>query len=207
MIGNNVIIGYSGHSYVILEILLNSGVMVDFYCDRVKKQNNPYNLNFLGNEENSDVLQKILHSKVYLGIGNNNQREKVCLHLLNHKIYVASAIHNSSIVASTVIINEGTVIMPGAVVQAMTLLGKGVICNTAAVIEHECKIGDFCHIAPGAVLAGNVSLGERAFVGANSVIKEGVSVGNDVIIGAGSVVIRDIPDNSVVAGNPSKSIR
>lgn len=207
MNAENVIIGYSGHSYVILEILLSRGIKVDFYCDHVEKQNNPYKLNFLGNEESPDVLGKLLNSKVYLGIGNNIFRERVCLHLINHNIIVASVVHSSSIVASTATFNEGTVIMPGAVIQAMTSIGKGVICNTAAVIEHECKIGDFCHIAPGAVLAGNVSLGDRTFVGANSVIKEGVRIGNDVVIGAGSVVIRDLNDNFVVAGNPAKSIR
>ncbi len=202
-----VIIGYSGHSYVILDILLKRGVQVKFYCDRVEKQSNPYHLVYLGNEESPDVITKLFNSSVYLGIGNNIHRERACLHLLSNNIRVESAVHNSSIIASTAVINKGTVIMPGAIIQSMALLGKGVICNTASVIEHECKLGDFCHVAPGAVLAGNVSLGDRTFVGANSVIKEGISVGKDVVIGAGSVVIRDLPDNSIVAGNPSKSIR
>lgn len=35
----------------------------------------------------------------------------------------------------------------------------------------------------------------------------GISIGNNVIIGAGAVVIKDIPDNVVVAGNPAKIIR
>lgn len=40
----------------------------------------------------------------------------------------------------------------------------------------------------------------------NSIILKGVRVGNNVIIGAGSLVNKDIPDNSVVAGNPAKVI-
>ena len=35
----------------------------------------------------------------------------------------------------------------------------------------------------------------------------GVKIGNNVIIGAGSVVVKDVPDNCVVAGNPAKIIK
>lgn len=42
---------------------------------------------------------------------------------------------------------------------------------------------------------------------ATLVIIGGVNVGNNVIVGAGSVVVKDIPDNCVVAGNPARIIR
>lgn len=34
----------------------------------------------------------------------------------------------------------------------------------------------------------------------------GITIGDNVTIGAGAIVIRDIPDNAVVAGNPAKII-
>ena len=34
-----------------------------------------------------------------------------------------------------------------------------------------------------------------------------LSIGNNVIIGAGSVVVKDIPDNVIVAGNPAKVLK
>jgi len=52
----------------------------------------------------------------------------------------------------------------------------------------------------------NVRIGNRVFIGAGSIIMPGVTIGNDVVIGAGSVVTKDIPDNSVFAGNPAKFI-
>jgi len=53
-------------------------------------------------------------------------------------------------------------------------------------------------------LAGNVHVGEFSFFGANAVIREGVKIGKNVLVGAGSVVIKDVPDNQIVVGNPAK---
>lgn len=47
-------------------------------------------------------------------------------------------------------------------------------------------------------------IGDNVFLGANATILPGVKVGNNSIIGAGSVVTKDVPTNTVVAGNPAK---
>jgi maltose O-acetyltransferase len=46
-------------------------------------------------------------------------------------------------------------------------------------------------------------IGSGVRIGSNSTILP-VSIGNNSIIGAGSVVTKDIPENSVVYGNPAK---
>lgn len=53
---------------------------------------------------------------------------------------------------------------------------------------------------------GCVNIGNNVFIGAESVILPGVTIGNNVIVGANSTVTHDIPDNTVVAGTPSKVI-
>ena len=42
------IVGYSGHAYVIIDILLSAGRMVIAYCDQEEKTNNPFHLMYLG---------------------------------------------------------------------------------------------------------------------------------------------------------------
>ncbi|MDZ7796163.1 MAG: sugar O-acetyltransferase [Candidatus Marinimicrobia bacterium] len=52
-----------------------------------------------------------------------------------------------------------------------------------------------------------VTIGNDVWIGGNTVINPGVTIGNNVVIGSGSVVTRDIPDNTVAAGNPCRVLR
>lgn len=52
-----------------------------------------------------------------------------------------------------------------------------------------------------------VTIGSDVWIGGNVVINPGVTIGSNVVIGSGSVVVKDIPDNSIAAGNPCKVIR
>lgn len=51
-----------------------------------------------------------------------------------------------------------------------------------------------------------IEIMDNVFIGCNSIILGGVRIGNNVVVAAGSVVTKDVPDNSVVAGNPAKVI-
>lgn len=54
---------------------------------------------------------------------------------------------------------------------------------------------------------GRPRLGNNVTLGANVTIIGKVHIGNNVIVGAGSVVVKDVPDNCIIAGNPAKIIR
>jgi len=54
---------------------------------------------------------------------------------------------------------------------------------------------------------GGPVIGAFTRIGANSTILPGVKIGEHCLIGAGSVVTQDVPDHSVVAGNPAKVIK
>lgn len=50
-------------------------------------------------------------------------------------------------------------------------------------------------------------IGNDVECGANVTIIGGIKIGNNVTIGAGSVVVKDVPNDCVIAGNPAKIIK
>lgn len=201
-----ILIGYSGHAYVVADIAIENQLQLIGYTDIEIVQNNPFGLDYLGNEKEIGFFDKNNGVKFLIGIGDNIIREKIFYHIVENKSEIQTLISQSASISKSAFIGNGTFINKNVSINAFAKIGNNVILNTACIIEHDCTIGDSAHIAPGAVLGGNVSIGDRSFIGANAVVKQGVVIGKDVIVGAGSVVINDIPDGKKTVGNPSRII-
>lgn len=202
-----ILIGYSGHGFVVAETVLENGFSIKGYSDVAECSVNPFLLDYLGFEKDIDFIGWKEQNHFVLGIGDNILRQRISNLIESKNQFVETVIHPSASISTTASIGSGTFINKNVSLNAMAIIGKTVILNTGCIIEHECKLADAVHIAPAAVLAGAVTVGERTFVGANAVIKQGISIGKDVIIGAGSVVISNIPDNETWAGNPAKRLK
>ncbi|HMK03744.1 MAG TPA: acetyltransferase [Ferruginibacter sp.] len=200
-----ILIGYSGHAFVVFGILKAAGKNVIGYCDVAEKELNPFGLSYYGTETSENALAAFKKNDFFIAIGDNNTRNKIFGKLQQKDLLPANAIHPSLIMDDSVkIAAHGIMIAANVTINPLAEIGRGAICNTGCIIEHECIVGDFAHIGPGAVLCGNVKIGDRTFVGANAVIKQGITIGNNVMIGAGAVVVKDVPDNTTVVGVPAK---
>lgn len=83
----------------------------------------------------------------------------------------------------------------------------GIVINTNAVI------GKNFNVAQGVLIGETIgerseypTIGDNVYCGANSIVIGGVTIGNDVLIAPGAFVNFDVPDNSIVIGNPGKII-
>ncbi len=200
-----ILIGYSGHAFVVYGILTAAGKKVTGYCDAEAKPFNPFALDYFGAEDSEAALAGCKQNGCFVAIGNNMIREKVHQKLLQQNCPPGNAIHPSAVIdPSAVIAAEGVMIAAHAVINPLASIGTGAICNTGSIIEHECVVGNFAHIGPGAVLCGNVKVGNNSFIGANAVVRQGITIGSNAMIGAGAVVVKDVPDNTTVTGVPAK---
>ncbi len=200
---SKLIVGYSGHSHSVIESCGNIND-IKYYSEKYSKDNNPYNLKYIGDEMSDNFKGWGNNYEFILGMGDNKVRTEIGEKILLKEEILINIINPFSSVSSTSKLGKGIFISKGVIVNPSSQINNFVILNSGSIIEHHCKIDAGVHIAPGAVLCGNVIIGKRTFIGANSVIKEGVKIGDDVIVGAGSVVLNDIPNNITVHGNPVK---
>ena len=106
-------------------------------------------------------------------------------------------------------------------------VGKRFFANFCLTVLDEALVtfGDDCFVGPNVSIytachstdpiernsrkewAKPVSIGNNVWLGGNVTILPGVTIGDNCTIGAGSVVTRDIPSDSIAAGNPARVIK
>jgi len=100
------------------------------------------------------------------------------------------------VIASTSI-GKGLVVFhgQGLIVNGDTVIGDNV------TLRHNTTIGNAREGSKCPVIENNVD------IGANCVVIGNITIGANSVVGAGSVVVKSIPPNSVVVGNPAKVIK
>ena len=96
--------------------------------------------------------------------------------------------------------------------------GSRVMSATAVTIGDGCMLAqsacvtdsDWHDLYDRSLPVGNtqaVQIGHNVWIGDSSIINKGVTIGDNAIIGAGAIVVKDVPANAIVAGNPAAVIK
>lgn len=126
-------------------------------------------------------------------------------------------------------IDEGTRIGPFVEIQKNALIGKNCKIQSHTFICEGVTIEDEVFIGHGVMFINDryprstgesgglqteadwvvipIKVKKNASIGSNATILCGVTIGVNSIVGAGSVVVKDVPENVIVAGNPARILR
>lgn len=142
-------------------------------------------------------------------------------------IYAGNVIGDEFVTGHGVMIREenrigrGVSIGTHSIVEHHVTIGDGVRIHSQAFIPEYSVLEDGCWIGPNVVFTNarhplcpkakeclrGPTIRRGAKIGANATLLPGVTVGENALVGAGSVVVDDVPDRTVVAGNPARPIK
>lgn len=207
----SVIIGAGTYGEVYLSYLQECGIEVVAFMDNNPALHGTYvkGIPVVGSEdllETDEWKQKI--SNVYCPIGNNPLRRKILNKVSELGYNTPYFIHPSACIADNVSIADGVYVLPQTVIMPFTRIDKYCMISMNAKIAHHSILEEGCFISTGVNFGANIHALKDAYMGIGSLIMTGVKiVGENSLIGAGSIVIRDVPDNAVMVGNPAKVLK
>ena len=203
-----IIWGATGQS-IVIEEFLSKDYSIEAIFDNNKRVKSPFkNVNIFYGKKGFEKWLKNKKGKFYfivaIGGGFGEDREKISNYLKKNNLIQISAINKTSNIATNVKLGKGVQILMGVNVGSRCKIDNNVILNTSASIDHECILSKGVHVGPGAKLAGSIFVGKYTQIGTGAIILPFLKIGKNCVIGAGSVVTKDVPDFSIVYGNPAK---
>jgi acetyltransferase-like isoleucine patch superfamily enzyme len=118
-------------------------------------------------------------------------------------------------------IGKGCNLCAHTLVEGDVVIGDNVTLKSGVYLWDGTRIEDNVFIGPNATFTNDsmprskvypenfqgITIKFGASIGANATILPGITIGRYAMVGAGAVVTKDVPDFSVVIGNPAKIIR
>jgi len=145
---------------------------------------------------------------IFVPIGNNKTRVSLInkLEVLGYNL--PSFIHKSSHIHQSVQLGKTVYALPGCNIMPFSTIEDYVMISMGVNIAHHTVLGKGSFYSQGTNVGACITINSYAFCGIGSTIMTGVhTVGNNTTIGSGALVIKDVPDNAVVVGNPGRVIR
>ena len=121
------------------------------------------------------------------------------------KIGAFVEVQNNAIIGRCCKVSSHTFICEGVTIEDNVFIGHGVTFINDSYPRATTSEGQLQTEADWSVERTLVKKG--ASIGSGATILSGISIGESAIVGAGSVVTKNVPANTIVAGNPAKLLR
>ena len=207
-----ILIGGGNHAHYTIDILERVGNyeivgIIDSVCEIGSER---FGYKVIGRQENIVNIAK--HYNINSGIisvGDNWSRKLIYNQIISliPDFEFVNAIHPSVIIGNNVKIGKGIIAMAGCIFNPKSVIGDFCFFATGAQVEHDCVFNDFSSMSAGSITGGFVKVGKYSAITLGVTVIDRVQIGENSVVGSGSLVLKDIPDNVLVYGNPCKVIR
>jgi sugar O-acyltransferase (sialic acid O-acetyltransferase NeuD family) len=196
-------IGAGGHAKAVLAALeANNIYPLALFDDNASKWGSSlFNIPVKGGLEDFAHLGAV---SAVIAVGDNAKRKQIAERFT--EIDWLTVIHPYSYQHSSVQLGQGTVVLEGTVLQPDVIIGQHCIINVDTMIGHDSILEDYVH-SSGGKIGGNVYVCEGVLVGGNTTIHPGLKIGAWSKSAISTAIMRDVPPNSIVIGNPARILK
>ena len=207
----SIIIGAGTYGEVYLAYLQEANVeVVGFVDDNPILQGKTIDgLPILGNTSELEKIKRQYNIEAaYCPIGNNELRVKLLSEAKEIGYKTPNYIHPSVILSPNIKMGEGVYILLGSQIMPYVQIEDYVMISMNVNVAHHSILRKGTFLSTGVNYGASIEAKEYAYVGIGATIMTGLHVlGSRCLIGAGAVVIKDVPDNAIMAGVPAKLIK
>jgi len=200
-----LVLGFGGNAIDAIDTIENNYEIIGFIDDDPERQK----LTFEGIPVYPrQVLEKYKDAKVITLIGsaaNFRNREKIINDFKIAESRFATIIHPTAVVSRLAKIGRDVIVFAGTIVTANAIVGNHIFILPNSVIHHDVSVDDYTLIGANVTIAGHVKVGKCCYLGSASSIMNGINIGDRSMIGMAANVVRSVPPDSTMVGNPAKS--
>lgn len=169
----------------------------------------PYNVKIGNNVTVGDYV--VIHPNTFIG-DNTTLQGGTIVGEQDFNVYdfhgkIKQAYHGGKVViGSNTLISSNVLIGQAMYSYGKTSIGNNCFIGATTCIGHNTEIGEKCEICGNSMLGGYCKIGNNTKLFMSVTIANATSIGNNVTINMGSVVVRNIPDNKIMFGNPAREM-
>lgn len=141
-----------------------------------------------------------------VALGEPSSKKKVFDLLEKQGYKFANVISPEATISPYAVLGVGLIIKKAALISPEAIIGNNTTLQAFVAVGHGAVIGKHCQIATHSVIGGETVVGDCVYIGLNCPVKEKVILGSNSVVSAGAAVLRDIPENVIVMGNPARII-
>lgn len=175
-----------------------------FFIDDNKRSDEHLTLSFEEFFSKKDSLRNEV--EVVIAVGEPTLREDLYKKVEKLDLNFATLIHPMSIISKKSTIGKGVIVGFSSSISHSVVISDNVFIQPNVIIGHDTVINRNSIVSPGVSVGGNVQIGKTVFIGFNSSIIQNCHIGDNSIVGMGSSVNMNVPESSLVVGNPAKII-